>query len=71
MIAVDCPGQRDIIDGSNGLIVSDTDAMANALQSIDERGYFKLQERAYETSKQYQAGLVGKLIACYERTIAL
>ena len=67
VIAVDGPGQRDIIDGSNGLIVSDTDAMANALQSIHAAQYENMQRDAYETAQRYRVEqLVKKLVALYQ-----
>ncbi len=67
VIAVDGPGQRDIIDGKNGTIVSDADAMMNALESIHAAQYENMQRDAYETAQRYRVkSLVKKLVALYQ-----
>ena len=53
VIAIDGPGQRDIIDGSNGIIVADKYQMRDAIQSIDTQIYSEMQRSAFQTAQRY------------------
>lgn len=63
VIALDGPGQRDIIiDGVNGFIVDDLSQMAEMVKKLirSPKLYKKLQEGAYATSRNYTTFAIGQ-----------
>lgn len=66
VIALDGPGQRDTVNGKNGIIVSTAGQMVQAILSIDSSKYDEMQRAAYQTAKRYEpAQLVTELISLY------
>ncbi len=63
VIALDGPGQRDIVvDGVNGFIVDDLPQMADVVKRLmrNQSLYAQLQEGAYETSRNYTTFTIGR-----------
>lgn len=69
VIAIDGPGQRDIIEsGKNGFLVRDREHMAYEIRRVmhDVQLYESLCENAYHTAKRYSPEvLVGRLLQFY------
>jgi glycosyltransferase involved in cell wall biosynthesis len=62
VIALDGPGQRDIVvDGVNGFIVDDLTQMAKVIKKLmhSPKLYKELQEGAYATSRKYTTFAIG------------
>lgn len=74
VIAVDGPGQRDIVvRGENGFIVDDAQVMREMVTRIagDSTLHAKLQRGAWKTAQEYAPScLVKKLCACYDALMA-
>ncbi len=73
VIALDGPGQRDIITGKNGFIVADIDGMVKKIVLIagysDE--YEDLQKNAWKSSRAYKVTpLVQRMLAVYFLLVA-
>lgn len=70
VIALDGPGQRDIVkNGFNGFLVNDRQEMAEIIRHIekDRQLYDRLVKGAYETAQNYAPSLLAqKLIAWYK-----
>ena len=70
VVAVDGPGQRDIIEqGKNGFLVDTADQMVHKIKEIarDKQLHQQLQQGAWETGKQYSAEkMAEKLVGFYQ-----
>ena len=68
VVALNGPGQSDIIDGKNGILVKTKEEMINWIQKISENKslHMKMQKDAFETAQMYSSEtMTKKLIDFY------